>query len=55
MLEVVDEGDLEGDLCDGNDAVDDVELVREVSHVGIEGPGDDGEDHVDEGKDGGET
>lgn len=55
MLEVVDEGDLESDLRDGDDAVDDVELVGEARQVGVEGPGDDGEDHVEEGEDGGES
>ena len=45
------ESDLQRDLDDGDDAVDDVKLVRKVGDVCVEGAGDDGEDHVQERED----
>ena len=48
LLQILDEDNLERNLHDGDDAVDDVELVREVDDVAVEEAGDDGEDHVDE-------
>ena len=55
LLQILDEDDLERNLDDGDDAVDDVELVGEVDDVAVEDAGDDGEDHVHESEHGGET
>ena len=52
MLEIADECDLQANLYNGHNTVDNVKLVREVHDVGVEGPRDDGEDHVQEGKHG---
>ncbi len=42
-------------MHDSNRAAHDVELVGKVLHVVVERAGDDGEDHVQEGEDGGEA
>ena len=55
IFEVIDERNLQRDLHDSNRAAHDVELVGKVFHVVVERAGDDGEDHVQEGEDGGEA
>ena len=42
-------------MHDSNGAANNVELVGKVFHVVVERAGDDGEDHVQEGEDGGEA
>ncbi len=51
VFKVVDKRDLHADLCDGDAAVDDVQLVGIVFQVAVERPRDDGEDHVEERED----
>ena len=54
VFQVVDVSDLESDLKHWHDAIDDVEDL-EAFNVLVEGPRDDGEDHVEEGEDGAEA
>ena len=51
MFEVVNERNLYADLNDGHNTTDDVQLVGVVLHLIVEGPRDDGEDHVEKGED----